>query len=383
MSAGRTGATAGSGSTTALQLEDVSVRYGATTALADCSLSVERGECLALLGPSGSGKSTALNAIAGFVRPSSGRVYIDGQDMTRRGPADRGLGVVLQSYALFPHMSVADNIGFGLAARKRPKREISERVAEVAELVGMTSYLDRRPTALSGGQQQRVALARALAIRPAVMLLDEPLSALDARLRQDMLHELQELRTELPDVAMVYVTHDQAEALALADRIALMSDARCQVQGRTAELYRMPTTSFAATFLGGADVLEARVVDLVSSGDVEVEIGGRRVVARGPASSPGSERLVAVRPWSWRLHEPDAPVDGFTGTVTGIQWRGAVHRVTVDVPGLGATLGVDHPDAAPPVRTGQEVLVSCPAGAPVLLEERPAARGSVRAEVRS
>lgn len=355
----------------AVALEDVTVRYGKTTALANCSLSVERGECLALLGPSGSGKSTALGAIAGFTSPSSGTVWIGGEGMTRRGPAERGLGVVLQSYALFPHMTVADNIAFGLAARRRPRAEIAERVGECAELVGMSAYLDRRPGALSGGQQQRVALARAMAIRPDVLLLDEPLSALDARLRQDMLSELQRLRAELADVAMVYVTHDQVEALALADRIALMRDSRCEVVGPTAELYRRPTTSFAATFLGGADVLDCEIVDLTARGDVEVRALGTRFVATGPASAPGSRRSIAIRPWAWTMHPADATVDGVRGTVCGVQWRGSVHRISVEVPGRDAPLVVDHPDRGEQITLGSEVLLTADERGPVLLDEVP------------
>ncbi len=183
---------------------------------------------MALLGPSGSGKTTALRAVAGFVRPASGRVFLGGRDVTALPPHRRGIGMVVQSYALFPHLKVKDNVAFGLKAHRTPKAEIPGRVAEALELVGMAAYAERHPRELSGGQQQRVAIARALAIRPGVLLLDEPLSALDARLRSGMLAELARLHRELPDVSILYVTHDQVEALTLADRIAVMDRARLQ-----------------------------------------------------------------------------------------------------------------------------------------------------------
>lgn len=194
--------------TAAVEFRGVSVHYGQTCALAPLDLSVARGETLALLGPSGSGKSTALKALAGFVRPSAGRVLLGGRDVTDVPPHLRGLGVVVQSYALFPHMRVDDNVAFGLKARKTPRAEIAARVSEVLTLVGMAGYARRFPRELSGGQQQRVAIAPALAIRPDVLLLDEPLSALDATLREDMVAELLRLRAELPDTTLVYATHD-------------------------------------------------------------------------------------------------------------------------------------------------------------------------------
>lgn len=191
-------------------------------------LTVEPGEVMALLGPSGSGKTTALRAVAGFVRPAAGRVLIGGRDVTALPPHKRGIGMVVQQYALFPHMRVEDNVAFGLKAQKAPKAEIPGRVAEALEMTGMAAYAKRYPRELSGGQQQRVAIARALAIRPGVLLLDEPLSALDAQLRSGMLAELARLHRELPDVSILYVTHDQVEALTLADRIAVMDKARLQ-----------------------------------------------------------------------------------------------------------------------------------------------------------
>lgn len=242
-----------------IRFDRVSVAYDGTTVLDSLDLTVEPGEVMALLGPSGSGKTTALRAVAGFVRPASGRVFIGDRDMTALPPHRRGVGMVVQQYALFPHMRVEDNVAFGLRAQKVAKGEIRGRVAEALEMTGMAAYARRHPRELSGGQQQRVAIARALAIRPGVLLLDEPLSALDAQLRSGMLAELARLHRELPDMSILYVTHDQIEALTLADRIAVMDKARLRDVGTPRELYRAPRTAFTASFVGNANLLPVTV----------------------------------------------------------------------------------------------------------------------------
>lgn len=244
-----------------IRFESVSVAYDGNTVLDSLDLTVEQGEVMALLGPSGSGKTTALRAVAGFVRPFAGRVSIGDRDVTALPPHKRGIGMVVQQYALFPHLRVEDNVAFGLKARKTPRAEIPGRVAEALEMTGMAAYAKRHPRELSGGQQQRVAIARALAIRPGVLLLDEPLSALDAQLRSGMLAELARLHRELPDVSILYVTHDQIEALTLADRIAVMDKARLQDCGTPRQLYRSPRTEFTASFVGNANLLPVTVAD--------------------------------------------------------------------------------------------------------------------------
>ncbi|GAB2595091.1 ABC transporter ATP-binding protein [Kribbella endophytica] len=347
-----------------VQLDDVTVHFGKTCALEGLSLTVAAGETVALLGPSGSGKSTALKAVAGFVRPSRGRIRIGGVDVTDVPPAKRGIGVVVQQYALFPHLRVADNVAFGLRAARRPKREVAERVAEMLGMVGMQKYARRYPRELSGGQQQRVAIARALAIRPPVLLLDEPLAALDAQLRADMLDELQKLRREVPDVAIVYVTHDQAEALALADRIAVMRDARLVDIAPAAELYRTPPTAFTASFLGGANLLPVEVVG------EEVRLAGRRLPGVAPgalsaASGPG-EVLLCVRPHAIRLGE-----DGVPGRLVAAQWRGASHRLTCTVDGLGdLPVHVDVPADREVPKIGSAVSMRLPSEACSLVASR-------------
>ncbi|ORT61594.1 ABC transporter ATP-binding protein [Streptomyces sp. CB03238] len=314
--------------TSGIRFEQVSVAYGKNVVLDSLDLTVEPGEVMALLGPSGSGKTTALRAVAGFVRPVSGRVFIGGRDVTALPPHRRGIGMVVQSYALFPHMRVEDNVAFGLRAQKAPKGERPGRVAEALELTGMAAYARRYPRELSGGQQQRVAIARALAIRPGVLLLDEPLSALDAQLRSGMLAELARLHRELPDVSILYVTHDQVEALTLADRIAVMDRARLRDCGTPRELYRRPRTEFTASFVGNANLLPVTV------GSGAVSFAGRELkvpVPEGavPQGAVGGATL-CVRPHLLGLG--DGP-NALRGTLTEVQWRGATHRLYVDVDG--------------------------------------------------
>ncbi|MEU9337464.1 ABC transporter ATP-binding protein [Streptomyces sp. NPDC048290] len=307
-----------------IRFDQVTVAYDGQVVLDSLDLTVAPGEVMALLGPSGSGKTTALRAVAGFVRPVSGRVFLGDRDVTDLPPYRRGIGMVVQQYALFPHLRVADNVAFGLKARRTPRTEIRTRVAEALELTGMAAYARRHPRELSGGQQQRVAIARALAIRPDVLLLDEPLSALDAQLRSGMLAELARLHRELPDVTILYVTHDQVEALTLADRIAVMDKARLRSCGTPRELYRAPADTFTAGFVGTANLLPVTVTEGgVTFGGTELK------VTTGPAAS-GARATLCVRPHLVGLGEGPNRV---AGTVREIQWRGSTHRLYVEVDG--------------------------------------------------
>ncbi|MGN9794150.1 ABC transporter ATP-binding protein [Streptomyces sp. OZ13] len=329
-----------------IRFDSVSVAYGGNTVLDALDLNVEPGEVMALLGPSGSGKTTALRAVAGFVRPAAGRVFIGDRDVTDVPPHRRGIGMVVQQYALFPHMRVKDNVAFGLKARKTPKREIPGRVAEALELTGMAAYAERHPRELSGGQQQRVAIARALAIRPDVLLLDEPLSALDAQLRSGMLGELARLHRELPDVSILYVTHDQVEALTLADRIAVMDQARLWDCGTPQELYRRPRTHFTASFVGNANLLPVRVV---AGG---VSFAGTDLAVATDRAAPGADATLCVRPHLVGLGEgPNA----LRGTLSEVQWRGATHRLYVDV--AGHRVKADLRELRDPPELGAEVTL--------------------------
>ena len=360
----------------AILFNRVGVCYGRgrkqTHALVDFNLRVAAGETVALLGPSGSGKSTALNALAGFVRPTSGRVHLAGRDVTDLPPARRGIGVVLQSYALFPHMSVADNVAFGLRAQRTPRREISTRVAEVLDMVGMSGYEKRLPRELSGGQQQRVAIARALAIKPSVLLLDEPLAALDAALRQSMLAELQQLKDALPDTAILYVTHDQAEALALADRIVVMNNARLMDVDTAENLWKRPPSSFTAAFLGGANLLPCQVGRVIGNSAL-VTVGTRTVNAEAPAPAlghddwgPGSAALLCVRPHALQVVSAREK-DALHASVNAAVWRGAVTRLVLSVESLPDVLvDVDVPGHTP-FEVGSAVGLRLPEPAGVLV----------------
>ena len=278
-----------------VEIRDLSVGYGGAPVLELDELTIEAGEFVSVLGPSGCGKSTLLAVLAGFVAPTTGTVAIDGEDITHVAPNRRETGLVFQSYALFPHMTVRRNLEYGLRTRRVPRAERTERVDDALRLVDLVEFADRYPQQLSGGQQQRVAIARALVTRPRVLLLDEPLSNLDAKLRRQMRHELRELQREV-GTTTVFVTHDQAEALALSDRVALLAHGGLEQLGTPEDLYRAPRTRFAADFVGAANLLT------VHDGD-----GGRTVLGRPvplPASAGGT---VALRPEHVRLVEPDEP----------------------------------------------------------------------------
>src|SRR6516225_3779318 len=249
---------------TFLVLDHLTKRFGGSLAVDALSFAVAKGELVALLGPSGCGKTTTLQMIAGFVRPTSGAIVLEGRDLLSVKPAARGLGIVFQSYALFPHMSVGDNVAFGLEMRGLPRRERDVRVGEILDLVGLGAFANRLPRHLSGGQQQRVAIARALVIRPRILLLDEPLSNLDAKLKEEMQIELRQIQRTL-GTTTILVTHDQAEAMALSDRIVVMNKGRVEQIAAPHEAYERPATPFVANFLGktnlvnGANVRPERI----------------------------------------------------------------------------------------------------------------------------
>jgi putative spermidine/putrescine transport system ATP-binding protein len=308
-----------------LFLDGLTKCYGETVAVDAMSLRVERGEFVSLLGPSGCGKTTTLQMIAGFVEPTAGSISMDGRDLLAVAAARRGLGIVFQNYALFPHMSVADNVAFGLEMRNVARRQREERVAETLALVGLAHLADRHPAQLSGGQQQRVALARALVIRPAMLLLDEPLSNLDAKLRDEMQVELRRIQRAV-GITTLMVTHDQAEALALSDRVVVMHAGRIEQDAVPFDAYEHPTTGFVCDFLGKANLFEVNRVDgvLALIGPVRLTLpsalashvrAGDRVLVRpekiafgaaGPSALPGrvTNRVFQGNHWLYQLDTP-------------------------------------------------------------------------------
>jgi len=289
-----------------IEFRDVSKRYGNLLANDHLSLTIRRGELMTLLGPSGCGKTTALRCLTGYVRPDEGRLFIDGTDVTDLPTHQRELGMVFQNFALFPHMTVHDNVGFPLMIRNAPKPERDERVAQALRLVRLEGYEGHYPRQLSGGQQQRVGLARALVYRPKVLLLDEPLSNLDAKLREEMRFEIKEVVTRL-GITAVYVTHDQAEALALSDRVAIMNRGRLEQVGTPEEIYEQPQSRFVAEFIGLSNFLEGHV-QVVRGATMTVAAAGLDIVTPTlPNVDPGRRVLLFLRPNEIELLPPGRP----------------------------------------------------------------------------
>ena len=311
--------------------EDPQRPDGTVTAVDDVSLEVKDGELVTLLGPSGCGKTTALRIIAGFETPTSGRVVIDGEDVSRLPPHARNTAMVFQSYAIFPHLTVQQNVAFGLEMRGMPRGQIVSRVQNILELVGLTGLEHRSPEQLSGGQQQRVALARAIITEPRVLLFDEPLSNLDAKLREQMRGEVRNLQRRLA-ITSIYVTHDQAEAMALSDRIVVMEAGRLEQEGAPLEIYARPASRFVADFIGRVNFLDGRVTE-VSSGGVRIDVRGRILdvpIDRG-AFRPGDTVSLLVRPETVRL-APATAADTrtFAGTVRRVVYLGPTAEYEID-----------------------------------------------------
>ncbi|HEU4977064.1 MAG TPA: ABC transporter ATP-binding protein [Baekduia sp.] len=316
----------GAEQTVAIELRGVSKRYGAQTALEPLDLDIHDGEFFCLLGPSGCGKTTTLNLIGGFATASSGTIAICGERVDRVPPHKRNVNTVFQSYALFPHMTVAENVGFGLKMARVTKAEALERVRESLDLVGLGEYADRYPAKLSGGQQQRVAVARALVNRPEVLLLDEPLGALDLKLRKRLQVELSQIHREV-GTTFVFVTHDQEEAMAMADRIAVMHGGRLEQVATPEDIYLRPASRFVADFIGESNFI-----------DVERRADGQAVARDGsvvpaPAGEAWRRAALMVRPECLSIADAGTSTPGLDGSITQISFLGGTTRVTVDCPG--------------------------------------------------
>jgi len=321
----------------ALTIEDVSKSFGSTPVLDGVHVDVEAGELVSLLGPSGCGKTTTLNVVAGFLPADSGRVLLAGADVTAVPPYRRDTAVVFQNYALFPHLRVRDNVAYGLRARKLPAAEVTERVQEALTLMDIAGLADRYPGQLSGGQQQRVAVARAVAVRPRVLLMDEPLSNLDAKLRQEIRLELRALQQRL-EQAVLFVTHDQEEALSISDRIAVLNSGRVEQVGSPSEVFERPRTVFVADFMGVENIFPGEVVD------------GHYRTADGldlPVPSAGPADHVGIRPSAVRLAPAGEPSPGaHAARVTGRVYLGDSVRYHLELEPGGVAVVAERPRSA-------------------------------------
>ncbi|MEJ8307031.1 ABC transporter ATP-binding protein [Saccharibacillus sacchari] len=339
-----------------IRIEEISKTFGDQTALSHVDLEVREGEFFSLLGPSGCGKTTLLNMIAGFLEPTTGGIWIGGREVTGLPPYRREIGMVFQDYALFPHLSVSDNVAYGLRIRKMPRKDIAERVRESLALVQLEAYASRMPHQLSGGQRQRVAIARALAVRPAVLLLDEPLSNLDAKLRKDMQTELRNIQ-RTTGVTTVLVTHDQEEALSLSDRIGILGDGRLQQLGTPLDVYRRPSNRFVAEFIGQVNLIAAKPLQgdtglggAQAYAATELETAQGRALrldfdpsaadggSSAEAASPGGETLFMLRPERIRVSAPgrEAGANRTPARVSGVSYAGSMMRVQFELEGRGS-----------------------------------------------
>jgi putative spermidine/putrescine transport system ATP-binding protein len=339
-----------------LELEGVNKSFGSHQVVQTVDLSIQRGEFVAFLGPSGCGKTTTLRMVAGFEEPSAGTIRIGDRDVTHLKPNQRNVGMVFQAYALFPNMTVAQNVGFGLKVQKKPAAEIGPRVEEMLKLIKLPHLAERYPYQLSGGQQQRVALARAIATKPQVLLLDEPLSALDAKIRVSLREEIKALQREL-GITTVYVTHDQEEALSMSDRIVVMSEGRVEQIGTPFEIYNHPRTRFVASFVGTLNILTASVID---AGTGCIAIDGQEVVAaRGVAGAArGATLSVALRPEAVLLAGAGGMRNKLDGTIEEVDFLGSVVRVRVRFAENAVSLDTFNNPNAPPPRHGDKVTIS-------------------------
>lgn len=311
-----------------LTLTNISKAFGGSVAVHDFNLDVERGEFVSFLGPSGCGKTTTLRMIAGFELPTTGTIVVNNEEITYRPPNQRNVGMVFQAYALFPNMTVADNIGFGLKIARMPKTDIDRTVAEMLDVIHLPQLGNRYPHQLSGGQQQRVALARALAIHPQVLLLDEPLSALDAKIRVELRSEIRRIQRQL-GITTIYVTHDQEEALSLSDRVVVMNAGRVEQIGAPFAIYNYPATGFVASFIGQLNLLPVVITDpaagLCTLAGAPIRLG------EAIAAAVGAEARLAIRPEELRFGQVEADLNRLTTRVESVTFLGAIVRVRVQM----------------------------------------------------
>jgi len=337
-----------------LAINGISKSFGAMQVVRNADIEVGRGEFVSFLGPSGCGKTTILRMVAGFETPSAGSISIDGRDITYLKPSQRNIGMVFQSYALFPNLTVAGNIGFGLRVAGAGRAEIDERVTEMLALIGLPQLADRFPWQLSGGQQQRVALARAIAPRPSVLLLDEPLSALDAKIRVSLREEIRAIQQDL-GITTIFVTHDQEEALSMSDRVMVMYQGRIEQIGTPAEIYNHPSTTFVAGFVGTLSQLDATVTDTARG---EARVGSATIsgLSLPQSARQGDAIRLALRPESIRREYRDGD-QTMEARIDAVNFLGAVIRIKLSIGNVPLSLDTfNDPTQTPPV-TGQTIKV--------------------------
>ncbi len=349
-----------------LDIANLEKSFGANRVVRDFSLGIDKGEFVSLLGPSGCGKTTVLRMVGGFETPSAGSIRIDGVDVVGLRPNQRNIGMVFQAYALFPNLTVAQNVAFGLKVAGTDRRETADRVAEMLSLIGLSDLGNRYPFQLSGGQQQRVALARALAVRPKVLLLDEPLSALDAKIRASLRREIREIQQRL-GITTIFVTHDQEEALSMSDRVVVMTGGRADQIGTPFEIYNTPATRFVAGFVGTLNTFDVVVDDpatgAVTLGDTPLLLGRPVEAARGTVA------MLAMRPEAATLGA-GAPGDlTLRGRIAEVQFLGAIIRITADVDGQSLTLDTFNRAGTPPPAIGSVMDISLPTAGMVVLTD--------------
>lgn len=351
-----------------LSLKNITKQFATNYAVENFNLEIEKGEFVTFLGPSGCGKTTTLRMIAGFETQTSGTITLNGEEISNKPANQRKMGMVFQSYALFPNLTIADNIGFGLMVAHTPKPEIADRVEEMLKLIHLPTYGKRYPYQLSGGQQQRVALARALAVRPQVLLLDEPLSALDAKIRVELRNEIRAIQQEL-GITTIYVTHDQEEALSLSDRIVVMKDGHIEQIGTPFEIYNFPKTPFTASFIGTLNVLDGTVEDPANN-SIRIDTQVIRTNTSLVGKLAHDPLTLAIRPEGLSLDaDLDEKKNHLNGTVEMVSFLGAVVRIKVQIAGFQLLVDTfNHPHLqVPPV--GASVTVSFPQEACLILEQ--------------
>ncbi len=339
-----------------LSLSNLSKVFGTTTAVEEFNLEVDKGEFVSFLGPSGCGKTTTLRMIAGFELPTKGVITLDGEDITYKSPNHRNIGMVFQSYALFPNLTIGQNIGFGLQVRKIPAAQAKQRVNEMLSMIHLEQHIDKYPYQLSGGQQQRIALARALAINPRVLLLDEPLSALDAKIRVELRLEIRRIQQTM-GITTIYVTHDQEEALLISDRVVVMSQGCMEQVGTPANIYNFPASEFVAQFVGQLNMAPVTKIDLhnhtcILAGQVvRFEHSPERKVSESPR--------LAIRPEELQIGTGEGR-NALKGRVESVFFLGAVVRLRVDVGGVLLSADFFNERTRTLPRTGDEVVISFP-----------------------